>query len=78
MILEYPFFVGYISLFQRPRSPMSSGLPSLHWRYLHYIEAMKKDIQEWIDDNVNIKDYEDRDELEEYLRDTLWTEDTHN
>ena len=35
MILEYPFFVGYISLFQRPRSPMSSGLPSLHWRYLH-------------------------------------------
>lgn len=40
-----------------------------------YIEAMKEDIEQYIEDKITLSDYADRDELEEYLNDTLWTED---
>ncbi len=41
-----------------------------------YLEAMKEDIKEWIDDNKDsIEKVEDLDELKEKLNDDLWTED---
>lgn len=42
----------------------------------NYMEAMTKDIKEYIKNEVTLSDYSDRDELEEYLNDTLWTEDS--
>lgn len=42
----------------------------------NYIEAMKEDIKEYIKNEVTLSDYSDRDELEEYLNDTLWTVDS--
>ena len=43
----------------------------------NYMNAMTEDIRDYITENINRKDYtEDRDELEEYLNDTLWTEDS--
>lgn len=33
----------------------------------NYLEAMKNDITEYINDNINLADYADRDELESYL-----------
>lgn len=41
-----------------------------------YMEAMTEDIKEYIKNEVTLSDYSDRDELEEYLHDTLWTEDS--
>lgn len=42
----------------------------------NYINAMTEDIRDYITENINREDYtEDRDGLEEYLNDTLWTED---
>ena len=37
---------------------------------------MKEDIKEYIKNEVTLSDYSDRDELEEYLNDTLWTVDS--
>ncbi len=42
----------------------------------NYMEAMTEDIKEYIQNEVTLSDYSDRDELEEYLNDTLWTEDS--
>ena len=47
----------------------------------NYVDAMKDDVLDWIHcndgtDYFKLSDFEDRDELEEYLRDTLWTEDS--
>lgn len=42
----------------------------------NYLEAMKNDITEYINDNINLADYADRDELESYLNDELFTEDS--
>ena len=42
----------------------------------NYLEAMKQDIKEYIEENINVTDYETREDLEEYLNDTLWTEDS--
>lgn len=42
----------------------------------NYMNAMTEDIRDYITENINREDYtEDRDGLEEYLNDTLWTED---
>lgn len=43
-----------------------------------YREAVKEDVLEWIKDNESIlQEYaDDREGLEEYLNDTLWTEDS--
>lgn len=42
----------------------------------NYLEAMKQDIKEYIEENINVTDYETKEDLEEYLNDTLWTEDS--
>lgn len=42
----------------------------------NYLEAMKNDITEYINDNINLADYTDRDELESSLYDDLFTEDS--
>lgn len=42
----------------------------------NYLEAMKQDIKEYIEENINVTDYETKKDLEEYLNDTLWTEDS--
>lgn len=40
-----------------------------------YLEAVKNDVKEYIDSNINVADYT-RDELEEKLNDDLFTEDS--
>lgn len=40
------------------------------------MKAMTEDIKEYIKNEVTLSDYSDREELEEYLHDTLWTEDS--
>ena len=43
----------------------------------NYMNAMTEDIRDYITEHINREDYaEDRDGLEEYLNDTLWTEDS--
>lgn len=42
----------------------------------NYREAMYDDIKEYISENITLSDYDDREDLEEYLNDTLWTEDS--
>ncbi len=43
----------------------------------NYMNAMTEDIRDYIAENINREDYtEDKDGLEEYLNDTLWTEDS--
>ena len=48
----------------------------------NYFEAVKADVKQWIEDNMELEHdiitgtFEDRDEIEEYLNDTLWTEDS--
>lgn len=41
-----------------------------------YLENVKEDVKNWIDSNIELSDYEEREELEEYLNDTLWAEDS--
>ena len=42
----------------------------------NYMEAMTEDIKEYIKNEVTLSDFSDREELEEHLNDTLWTEDS--
>lgn len=48
----------------------------------NYFEAVKVDVEQWIEDNMDIAhdiecgQFEDRDDIEQYLNDTLWTEDS--
>lgn len=42
----------------------------------NYLEEMKNDIKEYINNNINLSDYADRDELECSLYDELFTEDS--
>lgn len=42
-----------------------------------YFEAVKADVKEWINSNIDMEDWkENREGLEEYLNDTLWMEDS--
>ena len=42
-----------------------------------YRESVKLDVSEWVLYNVNMEDWkENREGLEEYLNETLWTEDS--
>lgn len=41
-----------------------------------YMEAMKEDIKEYINYNIDLSDFEDKDELRESLYDDLWDEDS--
>ena len=40
-----------------------------------YMEAMKSDIMDYIRNDVNTSEYADRDELDAFLNDELWTVD---
>lgn len=43
----------------------------------NYMNVMAEDIRAYITENINREDYtEDRNGLEDYLNDTLWTEDS--
>ena len=42
----------------------------------NYLENIKADVKEYIDNEINLKDFSGREELEEKLNDTLWTEDS--
>ena len=42
----------------------------------NYMEAIKEDIKEYIDNEINLKDFSDRDELEEKLNEDLWVADS--
>ena len=41
-----------------------------------YMEAMVDDIKEWVEDNIDATDFDDRDSLEEQLNDDLWADDS--
>ena len=42
----------------------------------NYLEAMKEDVQEYINNEINLKDVSDREELEEKLYDDLFVNDS--
>lgn len=42
----------------------------------NYLEALKDDVRQAIEDNYDIADYSDRDEFEETLNDDLWVDDS--
>ena len=42
----------------------------------NYMDAIKEDIKEYIDNEINLKDFSDRDELEEKLNEDLWVADS--
>ena len=42
----------------------------------NYMRAMIKDIKEYIKNEITLSDFSGRDELEQYLNDTLWIEDS--
>ena len=37
----------------------------------NYIEVMKEDILNWVDDNMTDKEFPDREDMEEFLNDAL-------
>lgn len=41
-----------------------------------YLEAVTNDVKEYINSEIEMSDYSDRDELEEYLNEHLWTCDS--
>lgn len=38
----------------------------------NYLENIKADVKEYIDNEINLKDFSDREELEEKLNEDLW------
>ena len=42
----------------------------------NYYEAVRNDVLEWIEENVDFRDYDDIEELSEYLNDTLFNADS--
>lgn len=42
----------------------------------NYYDAVKQDVKEWIYENVNLELWTDKEELGEYLNNTLWTADS--
>lgn len=48
----------------------------------NYLEAVTADVKEWIENNMDLINdiyngtFEDREDIETYLNDTLWTEDS--
>lgn len=42
----------------------------------NYLESIKEDVKNYINEEITISDYETKEELEEYLNDTLWTCDS--
>lgn len=42
----------------------------------NYLTEMVNDIRNYIDNNIELSEYEDREQLEEFLNDALWVEDS--
>ena len=42
----------------------------------NYLENIKADVKEYIDNEINLKDFTDREELEQKLNDDLWVCDS--
>jgi len=42
----------------------------------NYLEAVKADVLQYINDEVDLSEYDDRDDLEQQLNDDLWVEDS--
>lgn len=42
----------------------------------NYMEAVKEDVKNYIDSEINFEDFDSLEELEEKLNDELWTEDS--
>lgn len=42
----------------------------------NYLEAVKEDVKNYIDSEINFTDFDSLEELEEKLNDELWTEDS--
>lgn len=42
----------------------------------NYLEAVKDDVKQAIEDNYNVADYPDRDDFEQTLNDDLWVDDS--
>lgn len=42
----------------------------------NYLENIKADVKEYIDNEINLKEFSDREELEEKLNEDLWTCDS--
>lgn len=41
-----------------------------------YLEAMTADVLDYIEENIDLTEYADAEELESFLNDELWTEDS--
>lgn len=42
----------------------------------NYLEAITNDVKEYIENKINLNDYEDKEALSEHLNDTLWATDS--
>lgn len=42
----------------------------------NYLENIKEDVKEYINNEINLKDFTDREELEQKLNDDLWVNDS--
>lgn len=42
----------------------------------NYLESVTEDVKEYINNEITLSDYENREELEEYLNDILWDDDS--
>lgn len=43
---------------------------------MRYVDDVKNDVMEWIKNNVDLSEYESREDAEEDLNDSLWIEDS--
>lgn len=41
----------------------------------NYFEAVAEDVRNYINEEINLSEWEDKEELEEWLRDELWASD---
>ena len=41
----------------------------------NYLDAVRSDVLDYIREEINFRDYDDLEELEEHLNDTLWCDD---
>lgn len=69
------YLVCFLVPINREQRKMEENIMTTTTTY-NYLEAMKQDVKEYIEENINVTDYETKEDLEEYLNDTLWTEDS--
>ena len=61
--------------FLRPNN-FTNNLNIIIMETYNYLEAVKDDVKSYIDNEVELSDYSDREELESYLNDELFTNDS--